>query len=273
MSESRNSLYSSLFSYILTGIFLLVLSGAAIVLSTYYIVDAGEEAVITRFGKIDRIEKEGLHFIIPVIEEKNVYSMRTQVSYFTEKLLYSSDNLAATATIVVQYHVRDTPRLYERYRTIDNAVSSSIDIFVPSGVKAVFGSTSAEDNVRSRDELNQAMLAFIRDQMKDEPFEITSLEIRDVDFGPVFREKYMELVSSAIARRVASENAAAIVTTSDANAYYAEKMHGVFGQMASEFMVQKDWIAKWNGEPNGTLVLGNGNGGVMPVLNMGGNNN
>ena len=60
----------------------LVITLSSIFLTNCYTVKTGEVAVISTFGKLDRIEYEGLHFKIPFIQSKDFMETREKTYIF-----------------------------------------------------------------------------------------------------------------------------------------------------------------------------------------------
>jgi len=59
-------------------VILAVVAAASVVMSSFFVVDQTEEAVVLRFGKMNRMAQPGLHFKLPFNIEKN-FNVPTQV--------------------------------------------------------------------------------------------------------------------------------------------------------------------------------------------------
>jgi len=151
-------------------VILLIVAG----LSSFYMVDQKEEAVILRFGNYDRITGPGLHFKLPFGIEKN-YNVPTQrilkeeFGFRTEragiKTTYSRGNFSSESVMltgdlniadvswIIQYRIKD-PKAWlfnveDQNKTIRDISQSVINMLV--GDLAVFDVVTTE---RSRIEEN-----------------------------------------------------------------------------------------------------------------------
>ena len=183
------------------GIALIVLLGLLFVGSTYYTVEPEEVAVVTRFGKFNRVEPPGLHFKWPLgIEsadrvkadrvEKEEFGFRTvqagiQTRYSTQD--YSSESMMLTGDLnqadvewTVQYKIKDPEAFLFNVRD----PKTTLRAISESAMRAVVGDRSvsevltvgkAEIEVESQKEL-QAIL----DQYK------AGIQIRRIKLQDVF---------------------------------------------------------------------------------------
>ena len=53
-------------------------------ISFFYTVGYGKAAIVSRFGKIDRVSEPGLHFKLPLFEDVELYS--------TQKIVYETSD-------------------------------------------------------------------------------------------------------------------------------------------------------------------------------------
>jgi membrane protease subunit HflK len=144
------------------GIALLALLGLLFVGSTYYTVEPEEVAVVTRFGKFNRVEPPGLHFKWPLgIEaaervkadrvEKEEFGFRTEMAgvrstystrdYSAESIMLTGDLNQADVEWTVQYKIKD-PKAFlfnvRDPRTTLRAISES-------AMRAVVGDRSVSE--------------------------------------------------------------------------------------------------------------------------------
>lgn len=100
-------------SYIVT-----VLLGFAILLMALfgtYTVNTGEVAVISRFGKVISVEKEGMKFKIPIIDKKTKLEIRDRLVEGTYSV--SSKDLQTVSTeVTVQYRIIDPLKVFKNFK-------------------------------------------------------------------------------------------------------------------------------------------------------------
>ncbi len=116
----------------------LALAGAAFaawMMTGFYIVQANEEAVITRFGGYARKVEPGLHFHLPIpIEKAELVSVTNQNKTVIggtsaalapdESLMLTGDENIVDLSFTVQWHVSDAARYLFRVRDPDDAVKA-----------------------------------------------------------------------------------------------------------------------------------------------------
>lgn len=109
----------------LSGIFLLIY-----LLSGFYIVRPAEQAVITRFGKFNRITGPGPHWIIRFIENKHIVnSEEVGFSKHSASMLTQDENIVFVE-IEVQYRIYDVKnylfKIVDPLKTLKQAIESAM---------------------------------------------------------------------------------------------------------------------------------------------------
>lgn len=100
----------------------LVITLSSIFLTNCYTVKTGEVAVISTFGKLDRIEYEGLHFKIPFIQSKDFMETREKTYIFgkTQEMdttleVSTKDMQTIKLEFTVQANISDPEKLYRAF--------------------------------------------------------------------------------------------------------------------------------------------------------------
>ena len=147
-------------------------------LKSFYILNEGNVAIITKFGAVVKTEKEaGLHFKMPLIHTVNKY---------TAKLLRLDGDPQKILTLEKQYlrvdttsrwRIVDVKKFYESLTTYDSAYSRLSDI-VDSSVRDIISVNSLADVVRSSNIINESKTT-----------EEFNLENAEVDLGSLKTEK------------------------------------------------------------------------------------
>jgi membrane protease subunit HflK len=98
----------------------------------FYIVDAAEQAVVLRFGKVmDNTRPPGLHWNPPLIDEVNVVNVSelNAKTYQNDAMLTTDENII-DIDVTVQYRIQDPVKyviaVQDPERSLDNAAESAI---------------------------------------------------------------------------------------------------------------------------------------------------
>ena len=99
------------------GVFVLLL-----IFTNCYTVDTGEVVIISTFGKITRVENEGLHFKIPFVQSKTFMETREKTYIFgrtdemdTTMEVSTKDMQSIKLEFTVQASITDPEKLYRAF--------------------------------------------------------------------------------------------------------------------------------------------------------------
>ncbi len=180
-------------------IFLIILFGS------FYTVDTGEVAVISKFGKVASIESAGLHFKIPIIERKDKIEIREKTYYFgkiidrdveidehnsTKSLEVSTKDMQSILIdLSVQASISNPEKLYKAFKM------SYEDRFVRPRVKEVVQSTIAkytiEEFVSKRAEISLLINKGVANDLSKYGMSVSTVSIVNHDFSDDY-EKAIE---------------------------------------------------------------------------------
>ncbi len=180
----------------------IVLVAGIIALGSFYTVDTGEVAVISKFGKVSSIESAGLHFKIPVIERKDLMEIREKTYYFgkifdnssseknTKSLEISTKDMQSILIdLSVQASISNPEKLYKAFKM------SYEDRFVRPRVKEVVQSTIAkytiEEFVSKRAEISLLINKGISEDLSKYGMTVSTVSIVNHDFSDDY-EKAIE---------------------------------------------------------------------------------
>lgn len=168
-----------------------------------YIVDEGNAAVVTHWGKaVGQEEPEGIRFKMPIktgIREFDVREQRSGV----EISAATANQLPITATISVNWRM-DPSRVLEVYVDYGSPERFASNILGPRMQQAAKGGLSkfqASDLIRDRAAAAETILSSLRAALEKYPVELASLQIENVDLPA----RYLEAV---MAKEEAREEAA-----------------------------------------------------------------
>lgn len=163
----------------------LALVALTVFLGAYFIIDAGERGVVLRFGAVNRIVGEGLHFKLPMME--NIVRMSVRVQKSTAKTEAASRDLQVVhTTMVLNYNVV-ADQVGEVYKTIGlNYVEKIIDPAVEESFKAAAARYTAEELISKREALKTEVRKFLKERLASSGINVVELSITDFEFSQEF---------------------------------------------------------------------------------------
>ncbi len=166
-----------------TQVIILIIVIAVLLLTGFYIVNPGEEAVVQRFGAYNRTTRSGLHFKLPFgIEHKTIVKVKeirkeefgfrtveagikTQYSrgdYSHESLMLTGDLNIVDVQWIVQYRVKDSKDYLFNIRNN----RETLRILSESATRQVVGDRSADEVITlSRQEIAQLVLEALQEAL------------------------------------------------------------------------------------------------------------
>ncbi|MGX2956382.1 SPFH domain-containing protein [Ursidibacter arcticus] len=193
----------------LTGVAVLV--GAIVGAMSVYSVDAGETAIITRYGEIIDTKTSGLNWKSPV-EDVTYFSTREAKIDFGEfdkntgdvvsgLSAYTSDRQTATVALTLTYQITDPEQVYAKYKTTENMLNTLVAPRVRQQLEIVFSKYTAMTAVEKRGEFATALRKEISEVFKGYP-----LVINDVQSVFNFSKEYEQMIEDSVNKDVAVRN-------------------------------------------------------------------
>lgn len=191
--------------------FFLLLVGGILLSMSLYKVDAGELAIVSRYGKIVDQKDSGLNWKSPV-EDVTYFSTRESKMTFgsfdkttgdvTSGLsAYTQDQQTAYAALTVTYQITDPVKVYTRYRTTDNMVNTLLAPKTRQQLEIVFSKYSAPSAIRDRGKFAVDLRQQIIESFKDYPIQIT-----DVQSVINFSKEYEARIEASVNKDVEIRN-------------------------------------------------------------------
>lgn len=191
--------------------FFILLIGGILVSSSMYKVDAGELAIVSRYGKIIDQKDSGLNWKSPV-EDVTYFSTREQkrqFGYFDKTTgdvaaglsAYTSDQQTAYTALSVTYQITDPVKVYTQYRTTENMVNILLDPKVRQQLEIVFSTYTAQSAIRERGRFSVDLRQKIIESFKDYPIQIT-----DVQSVINFSKEYEARIEASVNKDVEIRN-------------------------------------------------------------------
>lgn len=142
--SGSGSSYEAKEMQLLTG---LVLAAALVLylLSGIYIVDPPERAVVTRFGKYVRTEGPGPHWILPLIESREIVNVEQVATSDHQGLMLTRDRNIASVGIAVQYRIGEDVEDVRAYLfNVANPIHS-LKMSAESALRQVLGQSTMDE--------------------------------------------------------------------------------------------------------------------------------
>lgn len=211
-------------------------------------VKTGEVAIITRFGKVERMEKDGLKLKIPFIEEKTIIEVRDNI--IQDKYSVSSEDLQTVETEVsMQYKVIDPLNIYKRFKNEYN--ERLLNPRMSEIIQAVSSNYTIEELVAKRQQLGQEIFKNLKNDLFPFGIEVVKVSIVNHDFSDSF-EKAIEQKKEAeqLAQKEEIENQQRI-KNAESNLKVKEleaKSNRVITETLTDKILKQKIIEKWDGK-------------------------
>lgn len=169
-------------------IFTIILSAMFIFLGSFYVVQAGERAILLTLGKPSLDAKsEGFHLKIPMIQRAVKMDVKTQ-KYEIDASAASQDLQIVSSKIAVNYHLTPdfVPILYKEIGI--NYQERVIAPAVQEIVKASTAQFTAEQLITKRAEVQEKIKLGLIDRLLNRNIIVESISIINFDFSKSFND-------------------------------------------------------------------------------------
>lgn len=228
-----------------------------------YTVNTGEVAIISRFGKINRVEAEGLQFKIPFIESKNFIETRERIYYFantnemdTSLSVSTKDMQTIIIELTVQSSISDPEKLYRAFN--GKHETRFIRPRVKEIVQATIAKYTIEEFVSKRAEISNLIFEDLKDDFSNYGISASSISIINHDFSDEYeraieQKKVAEqAVEKARAEQqkllVEQENKVKLAEYQLKERELQAKANAIESNSLTPQLLKKMAIEKWNGE-------------------------
>ena len=126
-----------------------------LLLGPFYILSEGEQAVVTRFGKIVYTQTEsGLKFKMPLVDNVFKYSSKLQSWDGEAQRIPTSENQFIWVDATDRWYIADPALFYETVGTVSSGLGRLNDI-IDSTIRTVISENSLNEAVRSTNQINE----------------------------------------------------------------------------------------------------------------------
>lgn len=156
MSKSNNKFFGGLFAII-------VLVLAFLFMGPLYIINEGEQVVITRFRSIvDTHTEAGLYFKIPFVDQVTTYSKLLLSLDGDAQRIPTKENQFIIVDTTARWRISDPAKFYQSFITVDNAYNRLSDI-IDSATRTVITQNRLSEIVRSSNGINEQKVEVLND--------------------------------------------------------------------------------------------------------------
>jgi len=243
---------------------------AIIIFGSFYIVSAGERAVLITLGNpSDAIIAEGIHFKVPLIQTVQIFDVKTQKDEIDATAAASKDLQTVSAKVAVNYHLQQdsAPRIYREVGTgyVDRILNPAIQ----ESVKASTAQYTAEELITKREFVRESIKQLLINKMESRGIVIEDVLITNFDFSETFNaaiENKVTMEQNALAaenklKQIEFEAKQRITQAQGEAEAIRIQAAAITAQGGKEY-VQLQAINKWNG------IMPQVTGGAMPFLNL-----
>ena len=121
-----------------------------------YIINEGNQVVVTRFGSIvDTHTEAGLYFKIPFLDKITTYPKLVLSLDGDEQRIPTKENQFIIVDTTSRWRISDPGKFYQNFTTLDNAYNKLSDI-IDSSCRTVITQNRLSEIVRSSNLINEA---------------------------------------------------------------------------------------------------------------------
>lgn len=151
---------------ITTSIIIIALAIVFVLMGPFYIINEGQQVVITRFGGIVNTHTQaGLYFKIPFIDQVIMYPKLILSLDGDSQRIPTKENQFIIVDTTSRWQISDPAKFYQSFKTLDNAYNKLSDI-IDSSTRTVITQNRLSEIVRSSNIINERNNT--DDQSKDE---------------------------------------------------------------------------------------------------------
>lgn len=163
-------------------IFVLLLTGAAALYASAFIVHQNEQALVLRFGEpVGVITKPGLNWKVPVVDTVDIFEKRVLDLDASPQEVTALDQKRLVVDSFVRYRITNPLEFYKTLR-FEGAVPSRLGPIVESAVRGVLGGVNFSDIVRDkREDLMGRIAKQVNAQAAPLGIEVVDVRIKRAD--------------------------------------------------------------------------------------------
>lgn len=245
---------------VITGISALIILAGGI--TSCYSVKTGEVAIVSTFGKITRIDTEGLNFKIPFVQSKTFMETREKTYIFgkTEEMnttmeVSTKDMQSIKIELTVQASISNPEKLYKAFN--NKHEQRFIRPRAKEVVQATIAQYTIEEFVSKRAEISQIINKDIADDFAEYGMIVNNVSIINHDFSDEYERaiEQKKVAEQAVERAKAEqqkilieyENKVKVAELELKEREIRAKANAIESQTLTPQLLKKMAIEKWDG--------------------------
>ncbi|KAF2960741.1 MULTISPECIES: protease modulator HflC [unclassified Thermotoga] len=175
--------------WMLSLLIILIVVGAILLFSSFYVLDQTQQAVVLRFGKIVAVETEpGLHFKQPFVDNVVRFDKRILLYDIEPEKIIAADKKTLVIDTYVLWRIKDAEAFIKSLKSVKLALPR-IDDVVYSHVRNIFAKANFDEIIsEKREDLLREVTALSREDLKDFGIEVVDVRVKHADL-PAENEK------------------------------------------------------------------------------------
>ena len=246
----------------LIGCFLMLMMALVLIFGTYYTVDTGEVAIVSRFGRVVGVSEPGPHLKVPFVERREIMITRDQSYLIGSMSVSTKDMQTITLKINIQAKVVDPMLVYKSFK--NNYDTSLIGPRAREIIQSNVSNYTIEEFISERQKLSNEINAELQKELIGYGIEVRNISILDHDFSPEYdRAIERKKIAEQEQERASIENQTALNTAKSkaniAKELLSEKktlleVNKLEAATLNEYIIMKAFIEKWDGKMPQTVV-------------------
>jgi regulator of protease activity HflC (stomatin/prohibitin superfamily) len=153
-------------------VFIIGVLGAAIKVNNEW-----EESIILRLGKFDRLQKAGLYFIIPAIEQTTMLDKRVRTMDIPTQEAITKDNISVRVDAVVFFQIEDTEKAI---LNVDDYIYA-VRQFSQTTLRNVVGEKDLDEILERREDVAVAIRKSVDQASREWGIDIKRVELQNIE--------------------------------------------------------------------------------------------
>lgn len=160
------------------GLFLfLVIVILFVVLPGLRIIQQYQQGVVFRLGRVVRVQKPGLNWVIPYLEWVKKVDMRTVTMPIPPQKIITRDNVSVDVSAVAYFKIVDPIKSIIAIESVINAINQ----ISQTSVRNIVGKFQLDDILSEREKINAEITSVLDTHTEDWGVVISVVEIKDIE--------------------------------------------------------------------------------------------
>jgi regulator of protease activity HflC (stomatin/prohibitin superfamily) len=206
-----------------TGLIVLIIFLAFIVMNIIKILREYERGVIFRLGRLIQVKGPGIIILIPLVDKLVKVDLRTITFDVPAQDIITKDNISVKVNAVIYFRVVDPARAITDVEDFHYATSQ----ISQTTLRSVLGQSSLDELLAKRDELNSQLQKIIDEQTEPWGIKVSTVEVKNVDLP-------QEMLRAIAKQAEAERERRAKIIHSEGEFQAAQKLHEAAVIIATE---------------------------------------